>query len=129
MVKIKFKQKQIFLFAFLFVLLGILVVYYRHREIENFYPGYVKELLDNPPPDTEKKLCDEACTLAPINTQMATINTRLDALEKLTKKQDTEINDNTTSAAKTAAEMLALQEEIKKAEAELEAASKDQAPK
>jgi len=128
MVKIKFKPKQLFLFAFLFVLLGILVVYYRHQEIENFYPGYVKELLDNPP-DTEKKLCDEACALAPINTQITTINTRLDALEKLTEKQDTEINANTESAAKTAAEMLALQKEIKKAEAELEAASKDQAPK
>jgi capsule polysaccharide export protein KpsE/RkpR len=111
--------------------MAIIVVYYRHWEIENFYSGQVTEFLDNPDPSSEpeKKLCDEACTLAPINTQIITINTRLDTLEKLTATQTTKIGVNTTSAAKTAAEMLALQVELKKAEAELEAASKDQAPK
>jgi len=87
-----------------FIFIGILVVYYRQCEIENFYGGQqIKEFLDNPTneddnkqdeKDNDKKLCDEACTLAPINTQINMINTRIDSVEKMVSKNKALIKTN-----------------------------------
>ena len=68
---------------------------------------------------TEKKMCDEGCYLAPINTQIININTRLDSLEKLNLLQDTKINNNIVN-------LTALQYKIKKTEDELNKAMSPQ---
>ena len=68
---------------------------------------------------TEKKMCDEGCYLAPINTQIININTRLDSLEKLNLLQDTKINNNIVN-------LTSLQDKIKKTEDELNKAMSPQ---
>lgn len=115
------KSKHLFLYMLIFFIFGIIIVLYRAKKINDSYPSFVKEFLDNPTSETEKKLCDEACSLAPVNANIAAITTRLSAIEKLNLEQDKEINENTITSKKAAAEISALQAELKKAELELAA--------
>jgi hypothetical protein len=91
------------------IVLLILLFFIYYTKINNYSSPYIKEYLDNQTPDgskdptntqnnsdTDKKMCDEGCFLAPINTQIININTRLDALEKLGAIHESEINNNTS---------------------------------
>ena len=73
-------------------------------------------------------MCDKACTLAPINTQIATIDTRLNLLEKSSDKHDTIIKSNTDIITKTSSDLKSLQDEIDKTKKELDEATEDQTP-
>jgi uncharacterized coiled-coil protein SlyX len=95
------------------IIMLILLFFIYYTKINNYSSPYIKEYLDNQTLDTEKKMCDEGCFLAPINTQIININTRLDALEKLGAIHDSTINSNTFLLTN-------LQSEIKKTEDELE---------
>jgi uncharacterized coiled-coil protein SlyX len=110
------KIKNICMVVSIVLLMLLFFIYY--TKINNYSSPYIKEYLDNQTPDshdnkTEKKMCDEGCFLAPINTQIININTRLDALEKLGAIHDSTINNNTLLLAN-------LQSEIKKTKDELE---------
>ena len=127
------------------IVLLILLLFIYCTKINN-NPPYIKEYLDTqksdtktldtktsdtktpdtktpdtktPDTGTEKKMCDEGCYLAPINTQIININTRLDSLEKLNVLQDTKINNNIVN-------LIALQDKIKKTEDELNKAMSPQ---
>jgi hypothetical protein len=122
------------------IVLLILLLFIYCTKINN-NPQYIKEYLDTQKSDTktpdtqksdtktpdtqksdtgtEKKMCDEGCYLAPINTQIININTRLDSLEKLNLLQDTKINNNIVN-------LTALQDKIKKTEDELNKAMSPQ---
>jgi hypothetical protein len=113
------KSKHIFLYILIFFIFGIFIVMYRAKKINDSYPYFVKEFLDNPTPETEKKLCDEACSLAPVNASIDAITSRLNAIEKLNTQHDKEINENTITSKNAADEISALQAELKKAELEL----------
>lgn len=140
MIKINFKNGC--LFVLLLFIIGTFGVWYRQWEMENFYSQSIKECLENPPnnndadnnaddnadSNADKKMCDEACTLAPINTQITTINTRIDLLEKISDKHDAQIKSNTEIVTKTSSDLKALQDEIDKTKAELEEATKEQSP-
>ena len=115
------KSKHLFLYMLIFFIFGIIIVFYRSKKINDSYPSFVKEFLDNPTSETEKKLCDESCYLAPVNANIAAITTRSSAIEKLNLEQDKEINENTITSKKAAAEISAFQAELKKAELELTA--------
>ena len=103
------------------IILLILLFFIYCTQINN--PPYIKEYLDtqtlDKTLDTEKKMCDEGCYLAPINTQIININTRLDSLEKLNVLQDTKINNNIVN-------LTAMEDKIKKTEDELNKAMSPQ---
>lgn len=121
MIEINFKNSCLFLGIIFFI--GSMCVIYRHWEIENYYKKSIKECLENPPDSIntdinnteDTKLCDKACTLAPINTQISTINTRLSLLEKNSDKHDKEINSNTNNITKTTSRLQKLLDNIEDA--------------
>lgn len=127
---ININLKNSCLFVLLFVVIGTYGVWYRHWEMEHFYSQSILECLENPPTDDkndnngEKKICDEACTLAPINTQITTINTRLDLMEKTSDKHSTQIKNNIDMITKTSSDLKKLQDLIDKTKAGLEEATK-----
>ena len=123
------------LFVLLLFVFGLIGVWYQQWEMESFYSQRIQECLENPPNDTmsknefkenipEQKICDEACTLAPINSQITTIHTRLDKLEKTSDKHDILIKSNTDNMTKTTTKLKALLDEIEKTKAELDEATK-----
>jgi hypothetical protein len=118
------KIKHILIYISIFFIFGIFIVWYQDKRINNYYPSYVKEFLDNPTFETEKKLDKETYSLESINSNIASITTRLSSIERINLEQDKEINENTITVKKAAVEISDLQNKIKKTELELEEAMK-----
>ena len=118
------KIKHIIIYILIFLFFGIFIVWYQYKRINDSYPSYVKEFLDNPTPETEKKLDNESCSLEPINANIAAITTRLSVIERINLEQDKEINNNIIISKKSAIDISDLQAKIKKTESELEEAMK-----
>ena len=114
------KIKYILMYILIFLIFGIFIVWYQCKIINNSYPSFVKEFLDNPTPETEKKLYNEEYSLAPINSNIAAITTRLSDIERINLEQDKEINENKIILKKSSIEIRDLQDKIKKTESELE---------
>lgn len=96
---VKINLVRICLLILLFILIGIVVVYYRECEIENFYEKKVlKEYLENPPGEQngeeDKKLCDVKCNLDPIKTQINMVNSRIDTIENNVLNNESLIKKN-----------------------------------
>ena len=104
------KSNYIFLHISILFIFGICIVLYQNKRINDSYPYFVKEFLDNPTPETE---------------QNTSIINRLNSIENVNLKQDSEIYKNTITTNKTAYDVSTLLTKIKKIEDELEETVKD----
>ena len=130
MIKINFKYFCLIIFGLIIVIISVL---FQHWRIEYFYNQNIKECMENQNKikddniDQDKKdddICDKKCTLAPINSHISILETRLTLLEENSKKNNILIKNNKDSINKTSTELKKLQDEINTAKKELEEATK-----
>lgn len=91
--------------AIIFISIGIIVVSYRTYNIN----CQIRENLE------VSEECEKNCSLAPVNTKLSLIDTRLDNLEKQNKDLQEIVNKNKTNVDNLQKRLKEEEEEFKKA--------------
>lgn len=113
------KPVTAFLLMGFLLLIGTIIIYHGKKEIDNKYPSYVKEFLDNPTEDSENK-CDEECLLKRIEN----VNSEVEKLDSRVTNNINQITDNKNLILQTSLDLNQFKTKITEAEQQLAEAMK-----